>query len=138
MMILICCTAMGFWYGQTFIKKAQMSTDFRNFHRAYLHNLKTKRLPITELLERGAYSEEFIKRFKACLYHRESVKDRLWTDYCSVLGNSDATSQQAVVSSYTDEIERVCLENQTKAKKNASLYRKLGFLLGVFIVILIL
>lgn len=139
LIILFCCTAFGFWYGQTYQETFLFYRDFRSFHRDYLHNLKTKRRTIPDLIEKGNYGSAFSTALTLSIFEKRfDKKDKLFQDYCSMLGISDYETQLSTISNYTEEIENAYKSNEANAKKYTALYRKIGFLIGVFIVILIL
>ena len=111
--------------GEFFAKYAYKS-EFHQFLEGYLENIKSKTGGVENILE--------LENFSFLTKEEKSVL----SDYFQMLGKGDSASQKAYFSSVKERLSKLQNEAIAAHKRYGDLYIKLGFLCGLFILILIL
>lgn len=111
---------------QEFVKKYAYKEEFNQLLLAFFYSLEKKRLVLKDILDKQEY--DFLKQ-------EEKV---VVMDYFLMLGKGDSASQKLYFSSMRDVLSKLQKEAEDTCKKYADLYIKIGFLLGLLILILIL
>ena len=74
----------------------------------------------------------------AAFYFLRSDEKSLIVNYFSMLGRGDSHSQKAYFSSMNEVLKKAEVQSASNCKKYNGLYLKMGFLIGLLIIILIL
>ena len=147
----------GYKFAGKYRRKKQFYKQFCVFNERFLEELSYARRPIGEILSKGVYTGEFQILLCAFVsYLQNNDKDFFLTlnegpfsfltedekmelcDYFLTLGKGDSKAQKGYFLSVKERIEKRRLDAEEKCKRYADLYVKLGFLCGLFILILII
>jgi len=109
-----------------FFSKYSYKGEFNFFLEDYVCTIKKGQTSFTKLLENPDY--DFLKKEEIALIG----------DYFSMLGKGDSISQKGYFSSVKEDLKTLETEAVQTSKKYGDLYIKLGFLCGLFILILII
>ena len=147
----------GFLLAKKYRKKKEFYIQFSIFNERFITELSYFRRPILQFIHSYAYKGEFLYFLNGYLElndktntHLQFIVDNatfyfltpdekaMLINYFSMIGKGDSHSQKSYFSSMKDLLNKA--ENQAieNCKKYQTLYLKLGFLFGVFIIILIL
>ena len=132
-------------------------TQFREFNERFLNEMTYYRRPLAEFFKKYQYKGEFSflledyllyvrkgqtsfeKLLENADFHFLKKDEKAFIcDYLSMLGKGDSASQKSYFSSVKEQIKKQETEAIEIGKKYADLYIKLGFLFGLFILILII
>ena len=138
-------------------RKKQFFKHFSTFNSRFLEELSYSRRPLGEILSKNMYSGEFqLLLYAFATYLKERDKEFFLTlneevfsflsedekmeicDYFLTLGKGDSRTQKEYFSSMKGRVETRFLEAEERCKRYTDLYIKLGFLCGLFILILII
>lgn len=146
--IVLFLTYVGYFASEKFRDSKKFYISWLKFHQTFLYEICYTRRPVQEIVKR--FSEEKESDFEAFL--REYEKKHEWKgkidclnteeneflkEYFSFLGRSDYNAQKEYFDSVTKKLEGMQKESEIKAARYTDLYVKLGFLLGLAIVILL-
>ena len=146
----------GYLLAEKYRKRGLFFREFQEFNERFLSEISYYRRPIKQFLGKYAYRGEFsmlVSEFLSGIENNEifSLKivenevfhflkkeeKAIICDYFSMLGKGDSTAQKGYFSASKEQLVRLRKESQTEEKRYADLYVKLGFLFGLFILILI-
>ena len=147
----------GFILTKKYRKKRQFYMQLNDFNERFLNEIAYYRRPIFEFASKYPFKGEFLSLLNDYLdklrkgeYSIGLVFSNLDIDFLSkeekteidnyfqMLGKGDATSQKTFFSSEKEHIKTRLKNAEECYKKYGNLYIKLGFLCGIFIVILII
>ena len=140
-------TALGYLLSGKYRARRKFYEQFCLFHGQYLNELSYTRKPLTDFLKEHEYTGDFAKAIKNTVQSRGAFEKLSYLskeeqsaceNYFSMLGKGDALSQKSFFGAQTQELEAKRADGEKQAKSRASLYIKLGLLLGLAIVILII
>ena len=147
----------GYKLAGKYRRKKQFFKQFSAFNTRFLEELSYSRRPLGEILSKNMYTGEFqLLLYEFVAYLREKDKEFFVVlnedtfsflledekmeicDYFSALGKGDSRAQKEYFSSIKGRIDTRCSDAEERCKRYADLYVKLGFLCGLFILILII
>lgn len=157
--ILLCVVALTTFIGYLLAKKYRQKktffTQFSQFNERFLSEISYLRRPLFALKEKYDYDGEFallLDDFYANLgenalktaklnaffekrgYFTQDEKS-LTIDYFSTLGKGNGASQKAYFTAVKTEIDRFLQKAKEEEQKRGELYVKLGFLIGLTILV---
>ncbi|MBQ8429179.1 MAG: stage III sporulation protein AB [Clostridia bacterium] len=146
----------GYFFSGKYRKRIQFFAQFEEFNERFLSEISYYRRPIKQFLGKYNYKGEFSILLTEFLFSIENneifgVKIReedafhflkkeekeILCDYFSMLGKGDSATQKGYFSAMKEQLTRLRQEAQKEGKRYADLYVKLGFLFGLFLLILI-
>ncbi len=150
-------TFVGFLLGRKHRKRKQFFTQFCLFNERFINEISYYRHPLQDFIMKYEYKSEFsslLQRFLYCVDKRVALKGNLLNDadfdflkadeknvvedYFLMLGKGDSASQKTYFNSMKEQLismEKLAINT---CKRYGDLYIKLGFLCGLFILIIIL
>ncbi|MBE5744562.1 MAG: hypothetical protein E7355_00290 [Clostridiales bacterium] len=150
-------TFCGYLLGNKYRKRKLFFTQWTLFNERFLNEISYYRNPLQDFFVKYSYKGEFeylLQRFLECVKDRQSLKNNLIyetdfnfikadekvfiEDYFAMLGKGDSSSQKNHFSTYKNSLFELEKQATETCKKYVDLYIKLGFLFGLFILILIL
>jgi stage III sporulation protein AB len=145
----------GYFLAKKYRQRKNFFAQFHAFNERFISEVSYYRRPIREFV--GAYSyhgefqmllSDFLRaskqkevRFEADRAEYSFLKrdeQSAVQDYFMMLGRGDSASQKAYFSSMNDTLAKWHTESVSLSKKYGDLYVKLGFLCGLFLLILIM
>ncbi|MBR2329979.1 MAG: hypothetical protein IKA40_01910 [Clostridia bacterium] len=156
--IVVLCSCCGFLLAKKHRKRKAFFTQLYVFNERFLNEIAYYRRPITEFVSQFTYKGEFalllenyferVKNGENVLlldlqndsnfsFLNEEEKNEI-TDYFYTLGKGDSASQKNYFSSQKERLSKRQTEADTVAKKYVDLYVKLGFLFGLFLLIILI
>lgn len=155
--VLLGCAIVAFttFCGYILSKKyRQRKLFFRQlfeFNQRFLNEVTYYRRPIQDFVARYEYQGEFADMLQAYVFSLKGealdlsqysfLRDdetAILYDYFQTLGKGDSNSQKGYFSGMNDTLSKWKSSSDIEGKKIGDLYIKLGFLCGLFILILIL
>ncbi len=159
-MLGVAIVAFGSFCGYFLAKKYRLRRDFFKqlweFNERFLSEISYYRRPIQEFIAVYSYHGEFNELLKDYFtdFDERAPDERILAettkydfltaeeirsveDYFLMLGKGDSSSQNAYFSSVKSALADMKSQAEEKAKKYGDLYVKIGFLCGLFILILI-
>lgn len=146
----------GYVLAKKYRKRKLFLAQLKEFNERFLSEISYYKRPIAEFVSRSVYKGEFNEFLRDFFQTREqsdygvlrainftdceflTPEDRrVIEDYFLMLGKGDTFSQKTYFSSAKEAIGKQQTEADTAYKKYGDLYIKLGFLCGLFILILI-
>ena len=150
-------TLCGYLLSKKYRQRKQFFRQFKEFNERFLNEIAYYRRPIQEFASMYAYQGEFNELLQAYFSNLEerALNERkildlptysflkedekiVIADYFLMLGKGDSTSQKNYFSSIKEVLMKYQNESTTVSKRYEDLYIKLGFLCGLFILILII
>ena len=152
--IILFSTLCGYVFAKKYRQRRLFFTQFYQFNQRFLNEIAYYRRPIKEFFATYSYKGEFndfLKEFYENLDARShsigeyllgftflKKEDRtVIEDYFYMIGKGDSFSQNAYFSSVKEKLFSLQKEAEESNKKHGDLYVKMGFLVGIFILILI-
>ena len=150
--IVAFCSFCGVYMTKKYRKKQSFYAQLWEFNERFLSEITYYRRPLIEFLSKYAYKNEFATLIQTfCLGLEKGVfslensrldflteEDKIEVeDYFRMLGKGDSVSQKGYFSSVRDTLAKLENETKTEAKRYGDLYLKIGFLLGLLVLILI-
>ncbi len=155
--IVVFTSFCGYMLAKKYRQKKHFFIQFTLFNERFISELSYFRRPIREFVLAYSYKGEFAKCLERFLFlnSKESLvfqeelnsseyyflkNDEKSTvyNYFSMLGKGDSASQKTYFSNVRDILKKHENEACIECKKYGDLYIKMGFLLGLLILILIL
>ena len=155
--IIAFTTFCGWIFTKKYRKKKKFYAQFNAFNECFINEISYLRRPLVEFVATQRLKEEFayaIELFFECLESDREIKGMLSLndafhfltgedkdvveEYFQMLGKGDAASQKAYFSSVKQNLQTRGQQAEESSKKYGDLYIKLGFLCGIFLVILLL
>ena len=147
----------GYIFAKKYRQKQNFFRQFYIFNERFLSEISYYKRPLKEFVGKYTYKEEFSQMLRFFFYGLEKktpfLRDvldkqefsflnqeekRITTDYFLMLGKGDTISQKNYFSSMREILKKQQQEAELTCKKYADLYVKIGFLLGLLVLILVL
>ena len=156
--IVVLCSLCGFLLAKKHRKRKSFFTQLYTFNERFLNEIAYYRRPINEFAAQFNYKGEFallldtyfenVKNGDSTLpldlkndanfsFLNDEEKNEI-ADYFYTLGKGDSASQKTYFSSRKESLAKRQTEADTIAKKYVDLYVKLGFLFGLFLLIILI
>ena len=154
--IVMFSTFCGYIFTKKYRRKKKFFTQMCECNERYLNEISYLRRPLDEFFSRQRFKEEFamlseeffarlqedktiVGVFEECTTYDFLSKEEKETveEYFEMLGKGDSISQKTYFSSIREKINILRKTAEENCKKYGDLYIKLGFLCGLFIVILL-
>ena len=155
--IVAVSTAGGYILSSKYRQRRRFLSQFREFNDQFINEISYYRRPIKEFLQNHSYDGEFqvlLQSYLAMLnqttFHEAQILDlAAYTflhenektdvlDYFRMLGRGDSSSQRCYFLSIRDRLLKYEADAVSQGKRFENLYIELGFLCGLFILILII
>ncbi len=155
--IIAFCSFCGWLLSKKYRQRKLFFHEFKEFNERFLSEISYYRRPLREFITAYAYQGEFQQFLSnAFLARRDDTKnesvfreiDKLeflkneekyeLQDYFLMLGKGDSGSQKNYFTSYKEKLSSLTQSANLDAKRYGDLYIKLGFLSGLFILLLII
>ncbi len=144
--IVLFLTYLGYFFSGKYRHRKSFYIAWEQFHQNFLSEIGYTRRPLKEVIEKfktDGYFSDFLTDYnknhawdgKIDFFNRE--ENEFLSEYFSFLGKSDYLRQKEYFNATTKRIEELKEKSEVDAKKHTDLYVKLGFLLGLIIVILL-
>ncbi len=146
----------GYFFAKKYRQRKLFFRQFKEFNERFLSEISYYRRPLKEFISAYRYRGEFnelLTDYLSVIKNRETFAEvltddgkysflkeeerRTLEDYFLMLGKGDSLSQKGYFSSVRELLTGLQAEAESAAKKYGDLYVKLGFLLGLLILILI-
>lgn len=147
----------GFVLTKKYRKRKLFFMQLKEFNERFLSEISYYRRPIGEFASKYVYQGEFrvflenffteldeisqsteaAVTFEMCDFLTDEEKSVVG-DYFKMLGKGDSASQKVYFSAAKEKLGKLQASAETDCKKYGDLYIKLGFLLGLLILILII
>ncbi len=152
--IVIACTFCGYLFSAKYRRRKQFFAQFFEFNERFINEISYYRRPLKECISHYAYKGEFsqlLDTFFWVIENKETIalfedksefsflkqdEQRSIEDYFRMLGKGDSASQKIYFGARKEELQKWQSEAVITCKKYANLYIKLGFLFGLFLLIL--
>ena len=150
-------TACGYMFSKKYRQRRYFMGQFREFNEQFINEIAYYRRPIKDFLACHCYGGEFQLLLHDYIDSLEKytlkdsnpldlskytfLQDNEKTDiidYFMMIGKGDSASQKCYFLSMRDRLLRYETDAITQGKKYENLYIELGFLCGLFILILII
>ena len=148
-------TLCGYLLAKKYRQRKRFLSQMSVFNERFLSEIAYYKSPLREFASKYVYNGEFDAFLESYFQNLQEVYGRepfdfsaftfltkeeqsFITDYFFMLGKGDSASQKSYFSGAKDTLKRLENEAQTDYKKYGDLYIKLGFLCGLFILILII
>ena len=150
-------TAGGYILSKKYRQRRRFLGQFREFNEQFINEITYYRRPIKEFLSMHTFEGEFHLLLQSYMMsldqHREEGGQPLdlspyaflcenervdVLDYFTALGKGDTVSQKSYLQSMRERLTKYESEAISQGKKYENLYIELGFLCGLFILILII
>ena len=147
----------GYVFTKKYRKRKRFFAEMKEFNERFISEISYYRRPIAEFFAAYTYKGEFNEFFKSYFQSVKNDDGRVYKireleqldflnaeeknvveDYFQMLGKGDSASQKAYFSAMKERIQKLYSEAETDYKKYGDLYVKLGFLCGLFILIIII
>ena len=155
--IVVFCSLCGFLLAKKYRKRKFFFAQLYQFNERFLNEISYYRRPLNEFVSHFLYKGEFalalelyfqnvkngesipldLRENNNFTFLTEEEKNGI-TDYFHMLGKGDSASQKAYFSSRKESLQKWQSEAETIAKKYGDLYVKLGFLFGLFLLIILI
>ena len=140
----------GYYFAKRYRQRKSFFRQLYEFNQRFLNEIAYYRRPLREFIGKYSYQSDFEVVLQAyCsslngelfdltgyVFLKEDERIFLY-DYFQMLGKGDSSSQKSYYSSVKDGLLKWKMTSEQEAKKYEDLYVKLGFLCGLFILILI-
>jgi stage III sporulation protein AB len=146
----------GYLLSKKYRRRKLFFQQFRLFNERFLSEISYYRRPLREFFSAYVYQGDFerlLKDFSLALvgkkelskvFHCEETLEFLTKEevvkveaYFRMLGKGDSASQKSYFSAMKEELNTLQNQAETAANRYGDLYIKIGFLCGLFILILI-
>lgn len=145
----------GYLLAKKYRQKKHFFSQLALFNERFLSELAYFRRPIREFIFAYSYSGEFFQFLNDSFYKNTQIsfhdilnsstyaflkgEEKVFVvNYFSMLGKADSIAQKAYFSSMKDMLKKAEIDAINENKKYGDLYIKMGFLLGLLILILII
>lgn len=154
--VVVFTTLCGYIFSKKYRQRRQFFAQLCEFNERFLSEIAYYRRPIADFLTTYTYKDEFnellteyytsLKKagegshlidFSRFSFLKEA-EDTVLNDYFLMLGKGDSSSQTTYFSSVKGTLAEYQATAAAEAKKYGDLYVKIGFLCGLFILILII
>lgn len=150
-------TFCGYFLAKKYRQRKLFFKQFQEFNERFLSEIAYYRRPIKDFVSKYAYKGEFdelLQDFFRSLEMRDGwsaellrqpkyaflrvEEKRVVEDYFLMIGKGDSASQKGYFSAQKEPILRLQKESDETCERYGNLYIKLGFLFGLFVLILML
>ena len=150
-------TICGYFLARKFRQRKLFFEQLQEFNERFLSEISYYRRPIRDFVAKYAYKgafDELLRDYFARLKRSENLtlellnepkyaflnveEKRVLEDYFLMLGRGDSASQKGYFSSVKPQLTALRSDEQTACKRYGDLYIKIGFLCGLFLLILML
>ena len=155
--IIAVSTLGGYILSNKYRQRRRFLSQFREFNDQFINEISYYRRPIKEFLQNHTFDGEFqvllqsylvaldqdifreigLAELSTYTFLHESEKGDV-LDYFRMLGRGDSSSQKCYFLSMRERLVKYEAEAISQGKKYENLYTELGFLCGLFILILII
>ncbi len=146
LLLLIISTFISYILSDKFKKRRVYYQNFRLFNSKLKNELVFTKKSIVELIDKKS-CDDFMMNLNN--YYQSGSEHSTFTflkndeidffyDYVKTIGNGDEVSQLEYVNAMDIEINKFLLEAEQNEKKYKTLYIKIGFLIGLILLIIIL
>ena len=155
--VVVVATALGYLFSKKYRQRRRFFSQLREFNEQFIHEVTYYRRPIKEFLSCHVYDGEFdglLQKYTAMLaqsvleshslfdlaeytFLAENEKSDV-VDYFMTIGKGDSASQKCYFLSMRERLAKYESDAISQGKKYENLYIELGFLCGLFILILII
>ena len=149
--IILFSTFCGYFLTKQYRQRKAFFAQLYEFNQRFLNEISYYRRPLQEFMMKYNYQGAFKEILQCYLLSLSGEKfdlieytflkedERVFLiDYFQMLGKGDSVSQKAYYSSVRESLIKWKTSSDEQAKKYEDLYIKLGFLCGLFILILII
>ena len=155
--VVAMATAFGYLLSKKYRQRRRFFTQFREFNEQFIHEITYYRRPIKEFLSCHLYDGAFdmvLQKYTVILTQNAFERGALFdlsdytfltenektdiTDYFMTIGKGDSASQKCYFLSMRERLAKYESDALSQGKKYENLYIELGFLCGLFILILII
>lgn len=141
--IVLYVTYMGYFLSEKYRKRRSYFDALEKFHDRFLNELNYKKSPLPDIVAAFPATGEFKKTLDEYTATHVFSPKKLLTEeensflgeYFSVIGKSDGAGQQEYFSSVSPKIKDYFSQSKENAKKYTDLYVRLGFLLGLALIV---
>lgn len=156
-LIIVFTSFCGYLLAKKYRKKKSFYAQFVVFNERFISELSYFRRPIYEFISSYEYFGEFLFFLKEFLsnhekntvflqelmddtafYFLKSDEKSMVVNYFSMLGRGDSHSQKVYFTSMNEILKKAEVQAISNCKKYSELYLKMGFLIGLLIIILII
>ena len=150
-------TFCGYLFARKYRQRKLFFAQFSEFNDRYISEISYSRRPIKTFISAYAYKGEFdtfLRKyfevlesgqtrmhgfdFKTELSFLKQEERQIVLDYFIMLGKGDSVSQKGYFSTIKERLHSLASLTENEHKKYGNLYVKIGFLCGLFILILII
>ena len=146
----------GYALTKKYRKRKRFFAELKEFNERFISEISYSRRPIAEFFSAYSYKGEFNEFFNdyfqsiqkdddayeirktELLEFLNSEEKGVVEDYFLMLGKGDSASQKAYFLGMKERINKTYADADTAYKRYGDLYIKLGFLCGLFIILLII
>ena len=155
--IVAISTTFGYFLSKKYRQRRRFMGQFREFNEQFINEITYYRRPIRDFLTTHSFDGEFhtlLEDYSVLLEHSiagetEFLDLSAYTfllenekidinDYFMMMGKGDSASQKCYFLSMRDRLTKYEADAIAQGKKYENLYVELGFLCGLFILILII
>ncbi|MBE5756647.1 MAG: hypothetical protein E7342_02490 [Clostridiales bacterium] len=141
--IIILTTYIGYCFSKNLAKRKKFFNDFYNFNQKIKREVGFSKNTLLSILDE---ENEFVLLLKKVVFESEIERPKylekedfeLFINYGKFLGTSDSDSQISYFNSLNDGIKKLLEEAKQKEEKLRPLYLKLGFFIGLALLIILL
>ena len=150
-------TFCGYILAKKYRQRKQFFVQLQEFNERFLSEISYYKRPIHEFISKFSYCgefsvflQDFVKALANGSFQERTIDElplydfltqeekRFVSDYFLMLGKGDTASQKGYFSSVKEPLNRLQTKATEASKKYGDLYVKIGFLCGLFILILII
>ncbi len=153
--IVCLSTCFGYLLASSYRNRKQFYKQLRDFNERFLNEIAYYKRPLGEFIAKYNYYGYFYELLRLFQKHLSTQAQQghslnlqefsflkkeetgFIQDYFQMLGKGDTSSQKAYFFAMKEEIQKRCTAAENEYKKYGDLYIKLGFLCGLFLLILI-
>ena len=154
--IIAFTTFVGYLLTKKYRKRKIFFTQFYDFNHRFLNEIAYFKRPVGEFISKYTYKGEFdelLKKYTKNIstpFFMENLlktddfsfltsdEKRIVIDYFLTLGKGNTTTQTAYYNGVKESLNSLKIQSEKENKRYGDLFIKLGFLCGLFILILII
>lgn len=155
--IIAFCSFCGWLLSKKYRLRKLFFHEFKEFNERFLSEISYYRRPLQEFIVAYTYQGEFQQLLSHCFFSKQErtneegiYKEIAYVDflkneekhelqdYFLMLGKGDSSSQKSYFTSYKEKLSSWVESANLDAKRYGDLYIKLGFLSGLFVLLLII
>jgi stage III sporulation protein AB len=151
--IVAFCSFCGYYMTKKYRKRQSFYLQLWEFNERFLSEVTYYRRPLAEFLSKYSYKNEFAVLLQSfylglekgsfsleniCLDFLTEEDKKELEDYFGMLCKGDSTAQKAYFSGLKEVLAKKKMQSVEEGKKYGDLYVKLGFLIGLFLLVLMI